>query len=46
MATHPLPKPGQPHQKRIGRNIMKKVCVPRLAVIAKYRSSAGERIFV
>lgn len=32
-----------PHQKRMGSMIMKKVCVPRFAVMAKYESRAGVR---
>lgn len=42
--THPLPMAVCPHQKRIGNTTMKKLCVPRFAVIEKYESSAGERI--
>lgn len=42
--THPLPIAVCPHQKRIGKTTMKKLCVPRFAVIEKYESSAGERI--
>lgn len=33
--TYPLPKEAKPHQNMIGKNIMKKVCVPRFAVMAK-----------
>lgn len=42
--TNPLPMAVCPHQKRIGNTTMKKLCVPRLAVIEKYESSVGERI--
>ena len=40
-----MPKLEKLHQKRTGRKIMKKVWVPRLAVMAKYLSNAGVRIF-
>jgi len=40
---HPRPKLVYPHQKSIGRTTIKKVCVPRLAVNAKYESRAGVR---
>ena len=33
-----------PHQKRIGKKIMKKVCVPKFAVMEKYESRVGERM--
>lgn len=33
--TYPLPKEAKPHQNMMGKNIMKNVCVPRFAVIAK-----------
>lgn len=42
--THPRPMAVCPHQKRIGNTTMKKLCVPRFAVIEKYESSAGVRI--
>lgn len=35
MEAHPLPRDTCPHQKSMGRPIMKKVWVPRLAVMAK-----------
>lgn len=41
--THPLPMAVLPHQKRIGNTIIKKLCVPRFAVIEKYESRVGER---
>ena len=43
ICTIPLPKFVYPHQKRIGKTTMKKVWVPRLAVIEKYVSRAGDR---
>ena len=33
--TYPFPNDGYPHQKSMGRPTMKKVCVPRFAVMAK-----------
>ena len=41
--TYPLPKSVYPHQNKMGKKIMKKVCVPRLAVMEKYVSRAGDR---
>ncbi len=46
MGTHPFPKSLKPNQKSIGKPIMKKVCVPRLAVMAKYLSRAGVRVLL
>lgn len=43
--TYPLPKLVLPHQNKIGSIIIKKVCVPRFAEIAKYESRAGDRSF-
>jgi len=40
---YPLPRFVYPHQKRMGRTTVKKVCVPRFAVTEKYVSSAGDR---
>ena len=34
-STYPLPKSVYPHQNKMGKKIMKKVWVPRLAVIEK-----------
>lgn len=42
-ATYALPKLVYPHQNSMGSMTMKKVCVPKLAEIAKYESSTGER---
>jgi len=43
MCTSAIPTPGKPHQKHIGNAAMKKVWVPKLAVMAKYESRTGER---
>lgn len=33
--ANPLPNDSKPHQNMMGKPTMKKVCVPRLAVMAK-----------
>jgi hypothetical protein len=43
--TYPLPKLVYPHQNKMGSMIMKKVCVPKLAEMAKYESRAGDLRF-
>lgn len=41
--TYARPSIVCPHQKQIGSAVMKNVCVPKLAVMAKYESRVGDR---